>query len=303
MACLRLRPPAWALLTIIAILGSGRVDAATSVAHPAPAAGSKALLTCGPRKMQGRTFSVACTATGNALNLTLTLSGTADMQADLANLRALTIVQAHAKPQTLSLSGQIGLDDVEHAAELIDVNFDGYPDIKLMTSTSAGPNAGYTYWLYDLKSGQFQASDIGDKLSGFDIMPDPKTRTIAANGRASCCEWETVTYKWAGDTLRVRSIVNDGLFNLADTPPLADDDPQICGTETKHYDDAERLVSVDYSLRPKDPQCADDQGASPKVPELLAVFRQKQKGYAIVVKDNNDFTIRYDAPLAGHNSP
>jgi hypothetical protein len=272
----------------------------TAMAVSAQADTKGARLSCRENRGPGASFRVVCTAPDNPLHLTLTLSGTIADGA-LAALQSLAIAQGRAAAQTFALNGQIGMDDVAHALELVDVNFDGFDDVKVMTSSSAGPNAGYDYWLYDPKSGAYKASDIGDKLSGFEIRPDPKTKTIAASGRASCCEWETVTYKWVQGNLRVSLIVNDGLFSLADTPPLADENPQICGVEQKTYDDDERLLRVDYSLRPKDKQCAGGGSFAPS--DLLALFRQKQKGYAIDAKDPNHFAIRYDSPLPGHNTP
>ena len=284
-----------ALVSLVAgIVGLGGTPGWTAPAkHPA---------ICGPVKKAATRFSITCAAPDNS-RLSVVLSGPIATDADTGGtvFDRLVVYRGGAKLQEIAAKGEFSAGD-DRLAEFVDVNFDGADDLKVMTSTSAGPNVGFDYWLFNPRTGKFEHSDIGDKLSGFDITPDPKTKTIAASGRASCCDWETVTYKWVGDALRITSIVNDGSFSLADTPPLVDANPQVCGTETKHYDDAERLTGVDYALRPKDASCADDSGAAPTLPDLLALFRQKQKGYTIAVKDQNDFTIRYDPPLPGHTS-
>jgi len=61
---------------------------------------------------------------------------------------------------TLAVDGDVWTDGVCGAIELMDVNFDGFDDIKLWTATSAGPNSGYGYWLYDPKAARFKQSDI-----------------------------------------------------------------------------------------------------------------------------------------------
>jgi len=283
----------------LVLLAAGIVAFAGTPGLAAPAKHSPV---CGPMKKAATRFSIACTAQDNS-HLSVVLSGPNAIDADTGGsaFDRIVVYRGAAKVQEIAAKGEFSAGD-DRLVEFVDVNFDGADDLKVTTSTSAGPNVGFDYWLFDPRTGKFEHSDIGDKLSGFDITPDPKTKTIAASGRASCCDWETATYKWVGAALRIAAIVNDGSFSLADTPPLADANPQVCGTETKHYDDAERLTGVDYALRPKDASCAGDSGAIPTLPDLLALFRQRQKGYTIAVKDQNDFTIRYDPPLPGHAS-
>jgi hypothetical protein len=44
------------------------------------------------------------------------------------------------------------------ALEVLDMNFDGYKDIRLVEFRSAGPNTAYLHWLFDPPSGRFLES-------------------------------------------------------------------------------------------------------------------------------------------------
>ena len=254
---------------------------------------------CTAPKWQGDNVSTVCKGSAKPLALTITLAGTSTDHSESAmiDLKQMTIGKAGTAPQVLPLSGQFGLGELVQAVDLLDVNFDGFDDIKVMTSTSAGPNASYDYWLYEPKSGLFRASKIGDQLSGMDIMPNPKTRTIAVNGRDSCCSWSVMTYKWIGSKLGATKEYEEGMFNIENIPPLDADGPQICGTVTRYFDDQGRLVSVDFDIDRAGASC---DGGDPKSPTSLAGCsrhdQEKSRGLTINARNEYRFSIRYASP-------
>ena len=271
------------LLSALAVMFAGAAPAA----HPSA---------CGPAKTSGGRFTIACQAQDNS-HLAVILSGPAAK--DPGAFDKIVVFRNGAKLQEIAVQGQFWATD-DRLVDFQDINFDGFDDIRVMTSTSAGPNVGFDYWLYNPRSGKYEHSDIGDALSGFDVMPDARTKTITVTGRSSCCEWETASYKWVGPKLRIKSLRSTGIFSVADTPPLEQDSPQFCGAETKHFDDDGGLVSVDYERTGKD-DCTGADDAETLV-GLLQLFRKKQNGYAIVAGSSERFTIRYATPLPGHDS-
>lgn len=49
--------------------------------------------------------------------------------------------------------------------EVIDMNFDGYADIRLVEARAAGPNLAYLNWLYDPAGARFVASPALDAIT------------------------------------------------------------------------------------------------------------------------------------------
>jgi hypothetical protein len=82
--------------------------------------------------------------------------------------------------------------------DTLDMNFDGYPDIKLMYSSASG-GADFHVWLYNQKTGKFKYNDELSSLSDPIIDYNAKTLTSCyANG--ACCGRQT-TYRFEGGKL------------------------------------------------------------------------------------------------------
>ena len=60
--------------------------------------------------------------------------------------------------------------------EAEDINFDGFLDIKLMTTWGATGNTGYDYWLFDKETGRFVYEEAFSELCN--PTPHPETKTI-----------------------------------------------------------------------------------------------------------------------------
>lgn len=84
--------------------------------------------------------------------------------------------------------------------EIVDLDFDDYPDLMLAQFLPAGPNIPYSYWRYDPKSQKMV--DVTEEMS--DVTSpnfDPAHKIIAVFWRASCCSHGVTTYAWQGNHL------------------------------------------------------------------------------------------------------
>jgi hypothetical protein len=75
---------------------------------------------------------------------------------------------------------------------ILDMNFDGYQDIRLVELQPAGPNVPYLNWLFDPASGRFQASPALNAI----VAPtfDAATREIRSDWRDGPTRYGTDVY-------------------------------------------------------------------------------------------------------------
>lgn len=78
--------------------------------------------------------------------------------------------------------------------EMIDVNFDGYLDIRLLARTTAGPNALYRNWLWSDEGAHFVANPALDEIVSPEF--DPETQEILSRWRSSAAEGGVDVYAW-----------------------------------------------------------------------------------------------------------
>jgi len=83
--------------------------------------------------------------------------------------------------------------------EAIDLNFDGYADIRLVESLPAGPHLPYLHWLYDRASGRFVSSPALNDLGA--PRPDAAARELASDWRDSATRYGTDHHGFQGDQL------------------------------------------------------------------------------------------------------
>jgi hypothetical protein len=85
--------------------------------------------------------------------------------------------------------------------ELIDANFDGWPDLTINQFLPAGPNMPAQTWLYDKASQRFidAPTDLQD-ISSAEF--DSEQHIIYSYWRSSCCEHGVTTYIWKGDNVQ-----------------------------------------------------------------------------------------------------
>ncbi|WP_322048153.1 XAC2610-related protein [Paraburkholderia sp. J67] len=85
--------------------------------------------------------------------------------------------------------------------EVIDANFDGWPDLRIQLGQGAGPNEAYQTWLFDPNAQRLVDAprSLQDVLSP---VFDPAHRMVWSEVRASCCEYGLTTYRWQKGELK-----------------------------------------------------------------------------------------------------
>lgn len=89
----------------------------------------------------------------------------------------------------------------EEYFQAVDINFDGYADIKLLSWWGGTGNKGYNWWLFNPKSGTFVYQQ---ELSGLsNPVPNPKTKEITtySKGGMAGMVYGQETYRFDGDRL------------------------------------------------------------------------------------------------------
>lgn len=78
--------------------------------------------------------------------------------------------------------------------EIIDMDFDGYLDMRLIAGGTAGPNMLYRNWLWAADSDRFVENAMLDEI----VTPefDPETREIVSRWRSSAAEGGVDVYTW-----------------------------------------------------------------------------------------------------------
>jgi hypothetical protein len=98
-------------------------------------------------------------------------------------------------PQKINVQFSDTVDDLSAgwAQYLVtDMNFDGYPDIRIATSQGAHGGLGYSYYLFNPKAKLFKYSDEFSNLCG-DIKFDKLSKTIIEEGDV----WSGGPHSWS----------------------------------------------------------------------------------------------------------
>ncbi|MCF8469536.1 MAG: hypothetical protein K9G30_01990 [Parvibaculum sp.] len=97
--------------------------------------------------------------------------------------------------QTIEAVGSRTVPDIENNGfELIDMNFDGYLDLRLIGETSAGPNVAYANWLWSDGDRRFVRAPALDGIVSPEF--DPETQEILSRWRSSAAEGGVDIYTW-----------------------------------------------------------------------------------------------------------
>ncbi|RPI41563.1 MAG: hypothetical protein EHM59_19865 [Betaproteobacteria bacterium] len=81
------------------------------------------------------------------------------------------------------------------ALEVLDMNFDGYQDIRIVQFRPAGPNVPYLNWLFDPVSGRFLENRELNEIPSASF--DPATREIRSSWRDGATRYGTHSYVFA----------------------------------------------------------------------------------------------------------
>nr|WKF60313.1 hypothetical protein HUO10_004834 [Paraburkholderia busanensis] len=94
----------------------------------------------------------------------------------------------------------ISTSDSATSLELVDANFDGYPDLTIAgTSGGAGPNSTSNFFLFDPKTKRFVFDKTLSDMSQIDI--DVRHKLITSAQRNSCCSHSSQTFHYEGGKL------------------------------------------------------------------------------------------------------
>jgi hypothetical protein len=80
-----------------------------------------------------------------------------------------------------------------------DMNFDGYVDLRLMESPSAGPNTYWYYWLFNPRAGTFSRARVWEETGFVSPSFDPDEGLITSFHRDGMGFYGTEYYRVEGD--------------------------------------------------------------------------------------------------------
>ncbi len=85
--------------------------------------------------------------------------------------------------------------DIENNGfEVIDLNFDGDLDFRLLAQTTAGPNALYRNWLWSPRDQRFEVNEALNEIVSPEF--DPDTQEITSHWRSSAAEGGVDIHMW-----------------------------------------------------------------------------------------------------------
>lgn len=151
---------------------------------------------------------------------TLLVGDAADASTDTIRIRRIEIRSGEAA-QPVQVIDDIDTEtpaaDAKPAFDILDMNFDGYADIRLVERVTAGPNTPYLNWLFDPSLGRFVASpELNDIASA---QYDSDKREIRSEWRDGAARYGTDIYVYRdGRPVLVRKEEKDyqgpGLYTL-----------------------------------------------------------------------------------------
>ena len=250
--------------------------------------------------IKGNNISVKCDFPKSKMHISTILSGSVEcfgetcreIDLDEIHFTKLIILKNNKKSQEINLGSietYVRLSMFTEAVKFMDLNFDGYDDIQLYESPTAGVNATYVYWLYNPKTRLFDATDLGKKLFGYDVTPDIKTKTINIKSHSGCCyNWNT-TYHWVGNELRKKVEIFSGSL-LVDA----------YGQVTSYYNDNEEILREE--IDPND--WRDEHNERIGIKSYILKLKEEEKNGNYILKKNGDdkYTVIYNKPTKQKNN-
>lgn len=124
-------------------------------------------------------------------------------------VRAIEIRRDGAPPQRIEgLDTQTPWTPEAPGAQLLDMNFDGQPDLRLIEARPAGPDVPYLNWLYEPASGRYVASPALNAIASPRF--DAAARLLHADWRDGATRYGTDTFVFRdGQPVPVRREVRE----------------------------------------------------------------------------------------------
>lgn len=97
------------------------------------------------------------------------------------------------------VESQAPMSMVANGFEFIDMNFDGYADLRLVKTMTAGANTFYSNWLWSPEKQMFLKDAALDALSSPSF--DSETQEVSARNRSSASDYQRDFYAYDGPVL------------------------------------------------------------------------------------------------------
>ncbi|MBI1261961.1 MAG: hypothetical protein GC184_09565 [Rhizobiales bacterium] len=130
------------------------------------------------------------------------LQGYLKPSSDLRVIESITITQEDKGTPVQTIEPVDSVAPTALAAngfELLDMNFDGYADLRLIRQTTPGANVFYTNYLWSMMADSFVPDPALDELSS--PIFDMEAQEIRATNRSSAADYETDFYTYNEDVL------------------------------------------------------------------------------------------------------
>lgn len=156
------------------------------------------------------TLSARIHANGPELQFTV-LADPPQVADGLLRVRAIEIRRGDSAQATQRIEGLATATPWSASApglEFVDLNFDGYADMRLVEAQPAGPNVPYLNWLYEPGTGRYVANKALDAISA--VTPDAQRKELRSEWRDGPARYGVDTYIWRdGQPVLVRKEARD----------------------------------------------------------------------------------------------
>lgn len=215
-----------------------------------------------------------------------------------ATLKRLSISKNGAISQDMDVQGEIWLGGIEGALTLMDINFDGHDDLRVWVATSAGPNMGYDYFIFDPETERFLYSEEAGALSGFDVMFNKEARTLSVSSRSSCCAWGVTEYRWQDNKLIAFKSSSSGTAASLHVPGLEPAFMYVCGEVTYYYNSHQALESIDVDFDSCAEEETEGEGGDVALSkkEILSNLK-KGTGFELKAIPKGPVQLRFNPPI------
>jgi hypothetical protein len=148
---------------------------------------------------------------------------------ETATGKAIQTIESSTEPGLVAPAG------VKDVLSVVDANFDGYKDLRILNQCGGTGNCSYGFYLYDPKLGQFVQNNFLSDLTtpSFDVAK----KQVTTSSNSSVADWQSETYQYKDGqyTLIHREVSEwDRKKNIVTvkTYDLRDGKMQLVNTET-----------------------------------------------------------------------
>lgn len=194
-------PCGWALLAWAALLLFA-APAALAQEGEAAAPLSAATCTAPPDVRPGAPMICRGRLSANGPDIEVRMDWRPSALGDQAEIHRLEIHRAGEDQPFQAIEGIDSIAFYEAEAngfELIDLNFDGWRDLRLIAFQPPGPNLPYLSWLWNPQTERFERAGMLDEIAN--ARPDPQRRELVGFWRTAPDTYVTQAYRWQGEAL------------------------------------------------------------------------------------------------------